>query len=208
MTVLKNYFLFLMAFGLVLSACGGEGITNRPNSRHYEFCVACKEEYKGKGVRLHTPDVREENLFDDVLNLNGLAKRPYFICRAKRLRGNTAAYATSKVINGRRVKYVVYDSEYFGDIDGIEALFVIAHEIGHVVTPSHPDDTQHDRENYADYFAGHTMYRMGISLWSALEQASTETPATDMHPSGVETQGAIRDGWKTAERVSKKYSRL
>lgn len=190
--------LLIVMVGLTFSAC--EPLQQVRNSRHAIYCN-CTHIIDGDEITLDTPNEREELLLDRIIDNYGITKRPYKLCKARRLPNRIAALATNKQYEDTgSFRYIIYDESYFKTIDSIKATFILGHELGHhlsghVLDSSVPILSQ---ELEADEFAGNVLYKTGHSLEEALNIIPEYAVGSSTQPNGYDSRVVIELGFRKA----------
>lgn len=157
----------------------------------------CTDRYdnSGKVYQLATPSRRAEKIFKQLLRTYDIPKEGYAICGTK---GLTTTLAYVRKLN--RKKYVIYDRDYFDQVQDNFASIILAHELGHYVL-NHSSSIlapRKQQELEADEFSGRSMFLLGFSLQESLEIMSDDNEGNDYYPSNAERRRAIETGWRKA----------
>lgn len=145
---------------------------------------------------------------DNILNQIGLF-RNFKIIECPDINNAEAKIITSA--SGVRERYIIYDSQFFKNIDikagnSWAAISILAHEIGHHLnghallglgsTPK--------IELEADEFSGFVLAKMGATLEEAQSAIQTlrNAKATSTHPAKVDRLAIIKKGWSRGKGLS------
>ena len=181
---IKTVFFLFIGLIVIATIVKGTQEERRPDSLYYKACQ-CETEFRGKVIKLREPDLREENIHIKLVKLTGGAQpHVYNLCRARRLTGNVAAFATR--INGKM--YVVYDGDYFDEITNFQSAAVLAHEMGHHINDHYLNGNYHPYtvELEADFSAGYLLKAFGYTCDQIDNYRVPDEEATPTHPSGAD----------------------
>ncbi|RFN58208.1 sel1 repeat family protein [Marixanthomonas ophiurae] len=138
---------------------------------------------------------------DNIMEIIGLQKN-FIIQKCPNINNAVAKNITDK--SGNIKRYILYDSEFFSNMDikaGSDwaAISILAHEIGHHLNGHALNNkgSNHKFELDADYFSGLILAKMGATLEEA--QSAIQTfryeKATATHPAKQDRLNEIEKGW-------------
>lgn len=195
----KNIFSILLLLNFF--ACENE--TKERESRHTPFCN-CEYEYEGETIQLKIPEKGEEELLDEILELQGIATRPYKLCKAE-IPAGTTAFAT--IFNDRR--YIIYDHKKLKhasyDATYWFTVWLLGHELGHHLNGHGIDRSIESkaRELEADRYSGHILHDMGATLQDAISvMEGRSEKGSDTHPPKARREMAVKEGWQNADDLT------
>jgi len=117
---------------------------------------------------------------------------------------NNAVAKNIKNSSGEMVRYILYDNNFFNNIDAKAgndwaAISILAHEIGHHLNGHalNNEGSNHEFELDADYFSGLILAKMGATLEETQSAINTfrYEKATRTHPAKQDRLNEIERGW-------------
>jgi hypothetical protein len=130
---------------------------------------------------------------------------------------NNAVAKNIESKNGHKIRYILYDNDFFTRINDKAAndwaaISILAHEIGHHLNGHSLNNrgSNHKFELEADYFSGLSLAKMGATLEQA--QSAIQTfkyeKATRTHPAKADRLAQIEKGWRFVNKEIKKKETL
>ena len=146
-------------------------------------------------------DEEAEIAVDEIMDVIGLQKN-FTIQECPNI--NNAVAKNIKNSSGYTVRYILYDNDFFNNMDtkaGSDwaAISILAHEIGHHLNGHalNNEGSNHEFELDADYFSGLVLAKMGATLEESQSAINTfrYEKATRTHPAKQDRLNEIERGW-------------
>ena len=146
-------------------------------------------------------DEDAEIAVDEIMDVIGLQKN-FTIQECPNI--NNAVAKNIENSSGYTVRYILYDNDFFNNMDtkaGSDwaAISILAHEIGHHLNGHalNNERSNHEYELDADYFSGLVLAKMGATLEETQSAINTfrYEKATSTHPAKIDRLNEIERGW-------------
>ncbi|AOW20333.1 energy transducer TonB [Urechidicola croceus] len=125
---------------------------------------------------------------------------------------NNAVAKNVKSKTGETLRYILYDNEFFNNIDNKASnnwasISILAHEIAHHLNGHALNNkgSNHKFELEADYSSGFYLAKMGATLQEAQSAINTlrYEKATHTHPAKLDRLNSIKKGWEFGSKEVK-----